>query len=70
LNLNSAEWPHAGHANVCCINAGPSGIGPIMVMVMVPPQRGQGAVASVFDGAFILLRLPRPPLSGYRVGSA
>jgi hypothetical protein len=72
LNLKAAEWPHAGHANVWCINVGSSGIGPIMLIVMVPSQRGHGVVASVFDGVFMSLRLPRlrPPLSGYRFGSA
>jgi hypothetical protein len=72
LNLKAAEWPHAGHANVWCINVGSSGIGPIVLIVIVPSQQGQGVVASVFDGVFMSLRLLRlrPPLSGYRFGSA
>jgi hypothetical protein len=51
---------------------GSSGIGPIMVIVIVPSQRAHGVVASVFDGVFMSLPLPRlrPPLSGYRFGSA
>jgi hypothetical protein len=72
LNLKTAEWPHAEHAKVWCINVGSSGIGPIMLIVMVPSQRGHGVVASVFDGVFMSLRLPRlrPSSSGYRFGSA
>jgi hypothetical protein len=70
--LKTAEWPHAGHAKVWCINVGSSGIGPIMVIVIVPSQRAHGVVASVFDGVFMSLPLPRlrPPLPGYRFGSA
>jgi hypothetical protein len=54
------------------MNVGSSGIGPIVLIVIVPSQRGHGVVASVFDGVFMSLRLlrPRPPLSGYRFGSA
>ena len=54
------------------MNVGSSGIGPIMLIVMVPSQRGHGVVASVFDGVFMSLRLPRlrPSSSGYRFGSA
>jgi hypothetical protein len=72
LNLKAAEWPHAGHANVWCIKVGSSGIGPIVLIVIVPSQQGHGVVASVFDGVFMSLRLLRlhPPLSGYRFGSA
>jgi hypothetical protein len=51
---------------------GSSGIGPIMLIAMVPSQRGHGVIASVFDGVFMSLRRPRlrPSLSGYRLGSA
>jgi len=47
------------------MNVGSAGIGPIMLIVMVPAQCGQGVVASVFDGALISLWLPRlrPPSS-------
>jgi hypothetical protein len=46
------------------MNMGSAGIGPIMLIVMVPAQCGQGVVASVFDGALMSLRLPRlrPPV--------
>jgi len=54
------------------MNVGSSGIGPIVLIVIVPSQQGHGVVASVFDGVFMSLRLLRlhPPLSGYRFGSA
>jgi hypothetical protein len=47
------------------MNVGWSGIGPIMLIVMVPAQCGQAVVASVFNGALISLRRPRlrPPSS-------
>jgi hypothetical protein len=47
------------------MNMGSAGTGPIMLIVMVPSQCGQGIVASVFDGALISLPLPRlrPPSS-------
>jgi hypothetical protein len=41
------------------MNVGSAGIGPIMLIVMVPAQCGQGVVASVFAGALMSLRLPR-----------
>jgi hypothetical protein len=52
--LKVAEWPHAGQAKVWFMNVGSAGIGPIMLIVMVPAQCGQGVVASVFDGALIV----------------
>jgi hypothetical protein len=46
------------------MNVGSAGIGPIMLIVMVPAQCGQGVVASVFDGLLMSLRLSRlrPPV--------
>jgi hypothetical protein len=41
------------------MNMGSAGIGPIMLIVMVPAQCGQGVVASVFDGVLMSLPLPR-----------
>jgi hypothetical protein len=51
------------------MNVGSAGIGPIMLIVMVPAQCGQGVVASVFSGALISLWLPRP-LAAMLIGTS
>jgi hypothetical protein len=45
------------------MNVGSAGSGPIMLIVMVPAQCGQGVVASLFDGALIYEWLAAMPIA-------